>query len=34
MTLAATALYLRDGLHALRQGSTGGVDSPDRHAPE
>jgi cardiolipin synthase len=34
MTLAATALYLRDGLYALRQGSTGGVDSPDRHAPE
>jgi hypothetical protein len=22
MTLAATALYIRDGLHALRQGST------------
>jgi cardiolipin synthase len=34
MTLAATVLYVRDGLHALRQGSTLGVDSPDRHAPE
>jgi cardiolipin synthase len=35
MTLAATALYLRDGLDALRQqGSTVGVDSPDRHAPD
>ena len=35
MTLAATVLYLRDGLHALRQqGSTVGVDSPDRHAPD
>ena len=35
MTLAATALYVRDGLDALRQqGSTVGVDSPDRHAPD
>jgi cardiolipin synthase (CMP-forming) len=34
MTLAATALYLRDGFDALRQGSTGAVDSPDRHAPD
>jgi len=34
MTLAATAQYLRDGLHALRQGSTSRVDSPDRHAPD
>jgi cardiolipin synthase len=30
MTLAATALYMRDGLRALRQGSTVGVDSRDR----
>ena len=29
MTLAATAGYLRDGLHALRQVSTIGVDSRD-----
>jgi hypothetical protein len=28
MTLAATVLYLRDGLHALRQVSSVGVDSP------
>jgi cardiolipin synthase len=34
MTLAATALYLRDGAQALRQASSVGVDSPDRHAPE
>ena len=34
MTLAATAQYLRDGLHALHQGSTSRVDSPDRHAPD
>ena len=34
MTLAATALYLRDGVYALREGSTVGVDSPDRHAPD
>ena len=34
MTLAATAQYLRDGWHALRQASTSGVDSPDREAPE
>ncbi len=34
MTLAATALYLRDGVNALRQGSTGAVDSPHRHAPD
>jgi cardiolipin synthase len=34
MTLAATVLYVRDGLHALRQGSTRGVDSPDRQAPD
>jgi CDP-diacylglycerol--glycerol-3-phosphate 3-phosphatidyltransferase len=35
MTLAATVLYLRDGLAALREGSSGGVDSPDtRHAPD
>jgi len=34
MTLAATVLYLRDGLHALREGSTVGVDSPDRPAPD
>ena len=31
MTLAATLQYVRDGLHALQQGSTRGVDSPDRH---
>jgi cardiolipin synthase (CMP-forming) len=31
MTLAATVQYVRDGLQALRQGSTVGVDSPDRH---
>jgi cardiolipin synthase len=30
MTLVATVLYVRDGLRALRQGSTVGVDSPDR----
>jgi cardiolipin synthase (CMP-forming) len=34
MTLAATAQYLRDGLHALREASTSGVDSGDRQAPE
>jgi cardiolipin synthase len=34
MTLAATALYLRDGFDALHQGSTSRVDSPDRHAPD
>ena len=34
MTLAATVLYLRDGLDALREGSTVGVDSRDRHAPD
>ena len=34
MTLAATAQYVRDGLHALRSSSSSGVDSPDRQAPE
>jgi cardiolipin synthase len=34
MTLAATFLYVRDGVDALRQGSSMGVDSPDRHAPD
>ena len=34
MTLAATVLYLRDGWHALHEGSTSGVDSPDRRAPD
>ena len=34
MTLAATALYLRDGLHALREASSGAVDSAEPHAPE
>jgi CDP-diacylglycerol--glycerol-3-phosphate 3-phosphatidyltransferase len=34
MTLAATFLYARDGVDALRQGSSMGVDSPDRHAPD
>ena len=34
MTLWATALYLRDGWHALHEGSTSGVDSPDRRAPD
>jgi hypothetical protein len=34
MTLVATAQYVRDGLRALRQGSTVGVDSPNRHAPD
>ena len=33
MTLAATVQYIRDGVHALREGSTVGVDSPDR-APD
>ena len=33
MTLVATAQYVRDGVHALREGSTVGVDSPDR-APD
>ncbi len=32
MTLAATALYVRDGIQALRQGSSVGVDS--RHRQE
>jgi len=30
MTLVATVQYVRDGLRALHQGSTVGVDSPDR----
>jgi CDP-diacylglycerol--glycerol-3-phosphate 3-phosphatidyltransferase len=34
MTLAATVLYVRDGVRALREGSTVGVDSPHRHAPD
>ena len=34
MTLAATVQYLRDGVRALRLGSTGGVDSRDRQAPD
>ena len=34
MTLIATGLYLRDGLHALREASTSGVDSRDRQAPD
>ena len=34
MTLAATFLYLRDGLHALREASTSGVDSLNRQAPD
>ena len=34
MTLAATVLYVRDGVRALREGSTVGVDSPNRHAPD
>ena len=34
MTLWATALYVRDGLHALHQGSGGGVDSRDPQAPD
>jgi len=34
MTLAATGLYVRDGVAALRQGSSVSVDSPDRHAPD
>ena len=34
MTLTATAQYLRDGLHALHEGSTSRVDSIDRHAPD
>jgi cardiolipin synthase len=34
MTLAATALYLRDGLHALREASTSGVDSPHPQDPD
>ena len=33
MTLVATAQYVRDGVRALREGSTLGVDSPDR-APD
>jgi cardiolipin synthase (CMP-forming) len=33
MTLVATGQYIRDGVHALREGSTVGVDSPDR-APD
>ena len=31
MTLAATVLYIRDGLRAVHEGSTSRVDSPDRH---
>jgi len=31
MTLAATVLYVRDGLQALHQPSGSRVDSPDRH---
>ena len=35
MTLAATAQYMRDGVHALREGSSGGVDSRESpHAPD
>jgi CDP-diacylglycerol--glycerol-3-phosphate 3-phosphatidyltransferase len=34
MTLAATAVYVRDGLRSLPKGSSVGVDSPDRQAPE
>jgi cardiolipin synthase len=34
MTLAATVLYVRDGVRATHEGSTSGVDSPDRHAPD
>ncbi|HYH59355.1 MAG TPA: CDP-alcohol phosphatidyltransferase family protein [Thermoleophilaceae bacterium] len=34
MTLWATALYLRDGVHALREASRVSVDSRDRHAPD
>jgi cardiolipin synthase len=34
MTLAATALYVKDGVRALREASTVGVDSPNRHAPD
>lgn len=34
MTLLATAQYVRDGVQALRQGSTVGVDSRDRQAPD
>src|SRR5687768_6558474 len=34
MTLVATAQYLRDGAHAMRQGSSVGVDSPHRQAPD
>jgi len=34
MTLVATAQYVGDGVRALREGSTVGVDSPDRHAPD
>ena len=32
--LAATVLYVKDGVQALRKGSTVGVDSPNRHAPD
>jgi len=31
MTLAATVLYIRDGLRAVHEGSTSRVDSRDRH---
>jgi CDP-diacylglycerol--glycerol-3-phosphate 3-phosphatidyltransferase len=34
MTVAATVLYVRDGVRALREGSTVGVDSPNRHTPD
>lgn len=34
MTLAATFLYLRDGLHELQKASTSGVDSRNRQAPD
>ena len=34
MTLVATFQYLRDGLHALREASTSGVDSRNRQAPD
>jgi CDP-diacylglycerol--glycerol-3-phosphate 3-phosphatidyltransferase len=34
MTLAATVLYMRDGLQSLTKGSSVSVDSPDWQAPE
>ncbi len=34
MTLAASAVYVRDGLQSLREGSSMGVDSRDRQAPD